>query len=303
MKLLFSQKPTQLHKAAAPEGMAKAPRHISGEVSVKVSARHMSGCSAARMLAMAITFCSAFSGSAALLPETAWAYDEYKVEKYGLVRGDLSTWTQRRSSFPENRTMSVTGDTPLSAMGCSYYATFFMLCRMGIKDPLKDTAWEFAMECKRKKLSRDGTGYFDPRSISKLTGGRVKFVESGNCESYYDGQAGVARCENHADMLKLIRRLTKKGYYLVACAVGHVTNYQGEEYYSEGHYIFIDSILDDDFMIGDSAFPGTRWSDNWGAHGASIVKIYAYKLLDDDGDLVKPSERQSMYVERLEDED
>ena len=234
---------------------------------------------------------------------SAFAYDADKVDKYGLVRSDLATWTQRKDSFPENGEVSINGSSPLSTMGCSYYATFFMLCRMGIKDPLTDTAWEFALECKRKKLSRDGTGYFDPRSISRLTGGRVRFVEEGNYENYYDGQSGAGKCESQEDMYKFLRRLTEKGYFLIACAVGNVTNYQDEEYYSEGHYVYIDSVGEDDMVIGDSAFPGTRWSDNWGAGDGHIVKVYAYKLLDESGKMIKPSERQSMYVKRSEDED
>ena len=181
-------------------------------------------------------------------------------------------------------------------MGCSYYATFFMLCRMGIKNPLTD----------RKKLSREGTGYFDPRSISKLTGGRVQFVEEGNDPAnYYEGQTAVLQCANQDEVTRLMRQMIeKKGWFLIACVVGDVTNYQNEEYYSEGHYIFIDSFLKDgDFLIGDSAFPGTRWSDNWGAHGARIVKLYAYRLLDENGKQIRPSERQSMYIVRSQDED
>ena len=237
--------------------------------------------------------------------EQVYAYDAEKIERYGLVRGDLSTWTQRGDSFPQNKLLSVDGDSPLSTMGCSFYATFFMLCRMGIKSPLTDTAWQFAVECKKRNLLRERTGYFDPRSISKVTGGRVQFVEEGNYPDYYGGLAAVGNCDSPEDMYSLIRQLTlQKGWFLVACVVGDVTNYENLEYYSEGHYIFIDSVLGNgDFLIGDSAFPGTRWSDNWGAHGASIVKLYAYKLLDENGKQVMPSERQSMYIIRSEDED
>ena len=237
------------------------------------------------------------SSALALCPEApgltgrAFAYDAGKISRHGLIRGDLS---------------SVNGDSPISSMGCSYYATFFMLCRMGIKNPLTDTAWQFAMECRRKKLSREGTGYFDPRSISKLTGGRVQFVEEGNDPAnYYEGQTAVLQCANQDEVTRLMRQMIeKKGWFLIACVVGDVTNYQNEEYYSEGHYIFIDSFLKDgDFLIGDSAFPGTRWSDNWGAHGARIVKLYAYRLLDENGKQIRPSERQSMYIVRSQDED
>lgn len=237
-------------------------------------------------------------------PLSAYAYNSAKIRKYGLVRGDLSTWTQRGDSFPQNRKLSIDGDSPLSTMGCSYYATFFMLCRMGLKNPLKDTAWEFAAECAEKGLSREGTGYFDPRSISKLTGGRAEFVEKGNHTNYYDGLAAVNNCESRQDLLKLMKRLMyRKGYFLVACSVGTVTNYQGLEYYSDGHYVFIDAVLDDDLVIGDSAFPGTRWSENWGKRDGHIVKIYAYRLYDENGRQIMPQERQSMYIRRTEDED
>lgn len=249
-------------------------------------------------MAFLLTICLAAS-------QPALAYDAGKVDEEGLVRGDLATWTQRRGSFPQNGELSVDGDSPLSTMGCSYYATFFMLCRMGIKNPVRDTAWQLALECKTRNLSREGTGYFDPRSISQLTQKRVQFVEEGNYSNYYDGQAAVGQCQNQEDMYKLIRELIEqKGYFLIACVVGTVTNYQDLEYYSEGHYIFIDSLLGDgDFMIGDSAFPGTRWSDNWGAHGDSIVKLYAYRLYDEDGNQIMPEDRQSMYVTRSEGED
>ena len=253
-------------------------------------------------LASALALCPEALG----LTGKAFAYDAGKISRHGLIRGDLSTWTQRGDSFPQNKLLSVDGDSPISSMGCSYYATFFMLCRMGIKNPLTDTAWQFAMECKRKKLSREGTGYFDPRSISKLTGGRVRFVEEGNDpNNYYEGQSAVQQCANQDEVTRLMRQMVeKKGWFLIACVVGDVTNYQNEEYYSEGHYIFIDSFLKDgDFLIGDSAFPGTRWSDNWGAHNARIVKLYAYRLLDENGKQIRPSERQSMYIIRSRDED
>lgn len=179
--------------------------------------------------------------------ETAFAYDAEKIEKSGLIRGDLSTWTQRGTSFSQNKTVSVNGWSALSSMGCSYYATFFMLCRMGIKNPLKDTAWQLAEECRKKKLAREGTGYFDPRTISKVTGGRVRFVEKGNAENYYDGLKAVSKCENQEELFSLMRNLMyRKGYFLVACCVGNVTNYQGMDYYSEGHYIFIDAVLQDE---------------------------------------------------------
>ncbi len=164
----------------------------------------------------------------------------------------------------------------------------------------------FLCSAGRKKLSREGTGYFDPRSISKLTGGRVQFVEEGNDPAnYYEGQTAVLQCANQDEVTRLMRQMIeKKGWFLIACVVGDVTNYQNEEYYSEGHYIFIDSFLKDgDFLIGDSAFPGTRWSDNWGAHGARIVKLYAYRLLDENRKQIRPSERQSMYIVRSQDED
>lgn len=231
------------------------------------------------------------------------AYNAYKTEAYGLIRGDLSTWTQRGSSFSENKEISVNGYSALSSMGCSYYATFFMLCKMGLKNPLTDTAWELALECAQRGICREGTGYFDPRSIAKLTGGRAVFVEEGNYSNYYNGQKAVGKCQNHEDVTALLRRLMeKKGYFCVACVVGTVTNFQGLEYNSAGHYIFIDSLLEDDWIIGDPAFPGTKWSDNWGRHTADVVKIYAYKLLDENGEQVWPSQRQSMYVVRSFDE-
>ena len=243
------------------------------------------------VLASALALCPEAPG----LTGRAFAYNAGKISRHGLIRGDLSTWTQRGDSFPQNKLLSVNGDSPISSMGCSYYATFFMLCRMGIKNPLTDTAWQFAMECRRK-----------PRSISKLTGGRVQFVEEGNDPAnYYEGQTAVLQCANQDEVTRLMRQMIeKKGWFLIACVVGDVTNYQNEEYYSEGHYIFIDSFLKDgDFLIGDSAFPGTRWSDNWGAHGARIVKLYAYRLLDENGKQIRPSERQSMYIVRSQDED
>ena len=227
------------------------------------------------------------------------AYDAQKTAEVGLVRGDLATWTQRGESFEENRELSVNGSSPLSRMGCSYYATFFMLCRMGLKSPLTDTAWEFALDCAQKGLAREGTGYFDPRSIDEMTDGKACFVEEGNFENYYDGIAAVANCASTDDAIELLRVLTEeKGYYCVVCCLGTVTNYQGAEYNSAGHYIFVDKVIGNDLVIGDPAFPGTRWSDNWGAHGGSIVKIYAYKLLDEKGKQIPPKMRQSMYIVR-----
>ena len=230
---------------------------------------------------------------------TVCAYDAGKTAESGMVRGDLSTWTQRGESFEENRELSVNGSSPLSRMGCSYYATFFMLCKMGLKSQLTDTAWEFALECAQKGLAREGTGYFDPRSINTLTDGRVEFVEEGNYENYYDGQAAIYECTSTQDVINLLRDYTKKkGYFCVVCCLGMVTNYQGLEYNSAGHYIFVDQVLDDDLVIGDPAFPGTKWSDNWGAHGAQIVKIYCYRLRDEAGRQIDPSRLQSMYIVR-----
>ena len=235
---------------------------------------------------------------------TANAYDAEKTAEAGMIRGDLATWTQRGESFEENRELSVNGSSPLSMMGCSYYATFFMLCKMGLKNQLTDTAWEFAMECASKGLAQEGTGYFDPRSISALTDGRVEYVEEGNYENYYDGQAAVSKCSDTKEVIDLIRSFIKRtGYFCVVCCLGTVTNYQGLEYSSGGHYIFVDHATKDDLVIGDPAFPGTRWFDNWGAHGGSIVKIYCYRLRDEKGRQIDPSRLQSMYVVRTEEED
>ena len=82
-----------------------------------------------------------------------------------------------------------------------------------------------------------------------------------------------------------------------------VTNYQGLEYNSAGHYLFVDHVLDNDLVIGDPAFPGTKWSDNWGAHGAQIVKIYCYRLLDEKGKQIYPDQMQSMYIVRSFEDD
>lgn len=236
---------------------------------------------------------------------TVCAYDAEKTAQVGMVRGDLGTWTQRGESFEENRQLSVNGSSPLSRMGCSYYATFFMLCKMGLKNQLTDTAWEFAMECASRGLAREGTGYFDPRSIGELTDGRVEFVEEGNYENYYDGQAAVSQCANNDEVIELIRSLIqKKGYFCVVCCLGMVTNYQGAEYNSAGHYIFVDHVTaDGDLVIGDPAFPGTKWSENWGAHGAQIVKIYCYRLRDEKGRQIDPSRLQSMYIVRTLEDD
>jgi hypothetical protein len=230
---------------------------------------------------------------------SASAYDAEKTAREGLVRGDLATWTQRRESFPENGELSVNGSSPLSYMGCGYYATFFMLCRMGLRNPLVDTAWELAEECRERGFCRSGTGYFDPRSISMLTDGLAEYVEDGCFENYYDGQAGIAHCESKADVDAYFDLLmNKKGYFLVVCVVGDVTSRTGSEYGSAGHYIFIDSTNHGNWVIGDPAFPGTRWNDNWGRHNASVVKVYAYRLWDRKGKQIFPSARQSMYVPR-----
>lgn len=248
---------------------------------------------------------AALSGALLLTPAgNACAYDAAKTAQVGMVRGDLATWTQRGESFEENRELSINGSSPLSRMGCSYYATFFMLCKMGLKSQLTDTAWEFALECSQKGLAKEGTGYFDPRSISQLTGGRAEYVEEGNYDNYYDGQAAVYNCASTKDVIDLLRNYTqKKGYFCVVCCLGMVTNYQGLEYNSAGHYLFVDHVLDNDLVIGDLAFPGTKWSDNWGAHGAQIVKIYCYRLLDEKGKQIYPDQMQSMYIVRSFEDD
>ena len=89
----------------------------------------------------------------------------------------------------------------------------------------------------------------------------------------------------------------------MVCCVGEVTTRTGDEYWSEGHYIFIDKVLEDDMIIGDPGYPGTRWSENWGAHGSSIVKIYCYKRVDGEGKQIYPEQMQSMYINRSPDDD
>ena len=228
-------------------------------------------------------------------PHQVLAFDAQKVRQEGLVRSDLSTWTQWEDSFPENGTLSVDGASSLSVMGCSYYATFFMLCRMQLRDPLTDTAWQLAQQCRDLGLAREGTGYFDPRSIPELTDGRVSYVEEGTGSSYYDGQAAVASCRDWDDVNTLVHRLCEdRGWFLVACATGNVTDRNGEEYHSDGHYFFIDEAYGDDWSIFDSGFPGTRWSDNWGEHGDPVVKIYAYELFSEYGNQVRPADLPSL---------
>lgn len=226
----------------------------------------------------------------------SYAYDAAKLASKGLIRGDLSTWTQRDDSFRENARICVNGRSPLASMGCSYYATFFMLCKTKVMDPLNDTAWQFAQDCYDRGLNRPGTGYFDPRSIDEMTDGRVVYVEDGNFDNYYDGQRAIRSCSGMEDTRNLLREIMEeKGYFCVVCCVGTVTDHRGEEYYSEGHYIFIDQVLHDDMIIGDSAFNGYRWSDNWGAHRSSIVKLYCYEAFDENGQKIMPSECGSMY--------
>ena len=241
----------------------------------------------------AALLCVSLSAGSALC---AHAYDADKLKSAGMLREDLSTWTQRDDSFPENAMISVNGRSCLDSMGCSYYATFFMMCKAGAFDPLEYTAWEFAKDCYDKGLSRSQTGYFEPRSADEMTNGRVRFVEDGNFGDYYSGQSGIAACGNTQDVIDLLRDLTKKkGYFCVACCVGGVTNSRGEEYYSQGHYIFIDDVLRNDLIIGDSAFDGRKWSDNWGRHNAQIVKIYCYEAFDAQGRKIRPSDCESMY--------
>lgn len=216
--------------------------------------------------------------------QRAEAYDSEKLDRYGLIRGDLSTWTQRGDTFPENREITVNGSEPLGAIGCSYYASFFMLCRMGIFDPLKNTAWELARDIDRDKTWHE-PHYFEPRLVEKLSGGRAKYVEKGTFpENYYHGQEAISECDTFEKAYRLIRNLTeKKGYFVVILVCGTATNYRGEEYYTEGHYVFADGTDDGDLQIYDPAFPGTAWSDNFGPHGGSVIRVLAYELFDANG--------------------
>lgn len=234
---------------------------------------------------------------AALAPaQRAEAYDRDKLDRYGLIRGDLSTWTQRGDTFPENREITVNGSQPLGAIGCSYYASFFMLCRMGIMDPLQNTAWELARD-----IDRDGTWhephYFEPRLVETLSAGRAKYVEKGTFpENYYHGQEAISDCDTFEKAYRLIRRLTlKKGYFVVILVCGTATNYRGEEYYTEGHYVFVDGTENGDLQIYDPAFPGTAWSDNFGPHGGSVIRVLAYELFDANGRQVPFSATRSLH--------
>lgn len=194
-----------------------------------------------------------------------YGYEEYY---------DVSTWVQWDSPKALGIPLGDgTSGANLGNDGCSYCAATFMLYRMGLIDVYKGenyfTTWE--------KMTAAGAW---------LTWGKMDYTRIGEvfpgvvCHTYKAPIPGGTLLEQEAFM----KQKMEEGYFIILTIMGSV----GEG----GHYIFVDTILDDgDMILGDASY----WAINWnGYHGINGGYIVDYSLFTYDG--MTPGNTESIYV-------
>lgn len=223
------------------------------------------------MLVMALT--------AGAVPVQAFSRDEVLYAGRLRENGDAdyamtpASWMQGTVPYTPDRYLRAGASSDrVGNGGCSYFAAAYMLLKMGQLDI---------------RSGEDPISVLDKMEAVKgwLTWGKMDYERideaypAVTCHGY---KVRFSSSDYHRQVEEL-RQLTEEGYFIICCLDGA---------YSNGHYIFIDEILDDDdLVIGDSAYEGTNWSDTHGPLGGYLVD---YSIFTCRG--VKPADTDSIYT-------
>lgn len=156
---------------------------------------------------------------------------------------DVSCWWQGRCPNDNGRRLHGGTGSTIGAAACSYFATSYMLVKMGEMNPHKETPHNLVDKADEKQLWRNSWGMFDFHYINEI----YPNVEMVNWKIPLSG--------NLEEQLATIRGLMEEdGLFVVVCIV--------TDYSASGHYIFIDGFDDDgNVIVGDSSYEGITWED------------------------------------------
>ena len=179
--------------------------------------------------------------------QQAYAYDVYR-------------WWQ--GSIPNDNSRIIPGSSSSEAItsACSYFAVAYMLVKM---DLLRPEWGETPITVVNK--AREIGAYAASWGLLDFTRLTEMYPQITVKDVYYNTSG-----KSLADVKVLIYDRMSRGEFVIACVAGSDT---------KGHYIFIDGFDEDgDLVIGDSARPGYRWTDVYGApgHNNSIVHIETF---------------------------
>lgn len=205
----------------------------------------------------------------------------YRLRQYeatGVMdTSDPLSWMQGRVPYTPDRYLKAgTSGDRVGSGGCSYFAAAYMLLKMGQLDI---------------RNGEDPITVLDKMEAVKgwLTWGKMDYTRINEvypevtCEAYKKRFTTA----NFHEQVNQIRQMMDQGYFVILCLDGP---------HSNGHYIFVDEVLDDDDMvIGDSAYEGTNWSDTHAMAGAYLVDYTLFRC----GDL-KPADCLSIYRYNLQ---
>ena len=232
--------------------------------------------------AAALLIAAVFIGST---PYTASAFERdmayYKLRQFeatGVMdTSDPLSWMQGRVPYTPDRYLKAgqSGDL-VGSGGCSYFAAAYMLLKMGQLDI---------------RNGEDPITVLDKMEAIKgwLTWGKMDFTRINEAypEVTCEGYKKRFPTSDFHKQVQLIREMMDQGYFIIVCLDGP---------HSNGHYIFIDEVLDDDDMvIGDSAYEGTNWNDTHLMAGAYLLDYSLFRC----GDL-KPAACPSIYKYNLQ---
>lgn len=182
------------------------------------------------------------------------------------------TWMQGSVPYtPDRRLKAGNSGDRVGNGGCSYFAAAYMLLKMGQLDIYNG---ENPITVLDKMEAVKGWLTWGKMDYSRIN----EAYPDVNCDGY---KKRFKSSDFHKQVQEL-RDLTKDGYFIIVCLDGAYTN---------GHYIFVDEILEnDDLVIGDSAYDGTNWSDTHEKQGGYLVDYSIFKCKD-----VTPADTGSIY--------
>ena len=211
---------------------------------------------AALLMAGSLIFATPLTASAVIHENAQAVMDQFAATGYEDT-SDMTTWYQGRVPSMEGRTLqNNTSTESFMSGGCSYYAAAYMLAAMGY---LHTTWGENPLNV--INLSEENGLWL---SWGKMDYERINEIYPDvTCEGYKIPLSGTAE-----ERIECIKGFIDDGNYVIATIAGGVTT---------GHYIYIDSVLEDgDMIIGDSAYEGVLWSDTHGPAGAQLIDITVF---------------------------
>lgn len=192
-----------------------------------------------------------------LFPIRVNAYDKSLTP--GGDATNILAWHQ--SQFPGNPSVpaeawnyEVKPGRQIGVMGCSYFATSYMIVKTGEESPKEGfTPMTLIKNIQSKGLFRED--FVDFRQIDKL-------YPNIKCEEHKISCQGTTI----EQQLVWVKEKFNEGYFIILCILG------GK--HTAGHYIFVDGFTEDgDMIICDSAEEKDRWSDTYAKDNMIVADI------------------------------